>query len=389
MLYFIKNKLNAVYRLLIKWKNLFVKYNPVHSYLRYRKLKKQVIYIHIGMPKTGSSAIQAFLALNQKFLVDNDFCYPNHEGFQQAFQTSSGNVAEMYNWIKSGNAQALEDILLAASHKNIVLSSEILFVALKAHPEKFADYFNTKNIKIICYIREFSDLIESCVNQHVKNHYLVNYNNIDNIVNSVDYFQGLLGAIKCIPAEKFIIRRYGKNYFSKGTIYHDFLETLGLSMPEEINYPQKNVNPSLNRDALEFKILFNYPQFGVDDIKLKYQFNGVLLKYSVENPQSEKQTLISTHKNQEIKARVLAKESLFKSTFFPKLKEPMFIDQPIQDYSSYQQLSQNKIENILVFINNNDRILFKTLTQFVTEHMSDNAVIIAAVESINNLTFDD
>ena len=36
----------------------------------------KTLYIHIGTPKTGSSAIQAFLSQNREVLTQKGFCYP-------------------------------------------------------------------------------------------------------------------------------------------------------------------------------------------------------------------------------------------------------------------------------------------------------------------------
>ena len=35
------------------------------------------VYIHVGTPKTGTSAIQVFFTKNRKLLKEKGVCYPN------------------------------------------------------------------------------------------------------------------------------------------------------------------------------------------------------------------------------------------------------------------------------------------------------------------------
>ncbi|MBL4660776.1 MAG: hypothetical protein JKY19_10500 [Alcanivoracaceae bacterium] len=332
---------------------------------------KQQLYIHIGMPKTGSSAIQAFLALNESYLLRHGFSYPNHTGFKQAFQTSAGNVADMAKWIENGNHQAINVILSKTSTKNVILSSEILFIVLKNQPEKFAQYLQGRNYKIICYIREFTDLIESCINQQVKNHYRVDYSNVDNVVASFDYYKCLIKLDSHINIENIIVKKYGNEYFYKGNIYTDFMQTLGLELDDSVVYPEKVVNPSLNRDALEFRIILNKSFFAKKDVDLKYRLNGILAQYSVEN-NSEVSPLLNQLSRNALNSKYASKEKELAVKYFNDSDCELFHKKPVCD-KEYGGFTTGKLSKILAFIEHNDQGLYEEIIDFTKLKLKNNA----------------
>ena len=334
----------------------------------FKRKKNQQLFVHIGMPKTGSSAIQAFLTLNKTFLGSNNFSYPNDTGFKQAFQTSAGNVAEMRQWIIKNNTNKLENILRLTSCQNIILSSEILFVALKNHPREFAEYFKDKNIKIICYVREINELLESCINQQVKNHYLVNYKNIDKIIQSFDYFNCLVDALKYLPRECFIIRKYGDAYYD--TIYKDFFDVIGIELDDSVVYPEKHVNPSFNRDALEFRIILNKSFFGRDDVKVKYRINGLLAAYSVEQGDSKRFELLTEQERKEISKNFEAIEKKFIHEFFAGKLKKLFTHKANKTIP-YKGLIESKTDAILAYIKTQDLDMFNLLADFISSEIKN------------------
>ena len=53
------------------------------------------VYIHVGPPKTGTSAVQKWLNSNQRFLKENGIYYPSHNVDSNG--VSSGNVRSIYD----------------------------------------------------------------------------------------------------------------------------------------------------------------------------------------------------------------------------------------------------------------------------------------------------
>lgn len=341
------------------------------------------------MPKTGSSAIQAFLALNEEFLLANDCQYPNHTGFKQAYQTSAGNVAYMAKWIENQNHHALEALLSHTTAKNIVLSSEILFMAMKKYPAKFAKFLVDRSFTIICYVREFTDLMESCMNQQIKNHFRVNYRDVDTLSEQFDYYSCLLNALKYFENSDIIVKKYDHDSFHQGLIYADFMQILGVELDATVVHPERVVNPSLNRDAIELRIMLNKVFFAQDDVELKYRFNGMLAKYSVESvDQAHTLPLLTPKLKEYLHEKFKEQESALMKCYFPEMdaNESLFMSTK-KNQHVYAGLSVERLAALLAFIRDHDHHLYEIIVAFCHDHMKnhrDKALMIDATNVIQN-----
>jgi len=254
------------------------------------------LYIHIGIPKTGSSALQAFLGLNQDYIAKNfNYAYPWHAGFNQAYQTSAGNAPELAQWITKDNYNVFKAKIEKIKEDNIILSSEILFHTCRLQPKQFASFFSEYDFKIICYIRKIDDFIDSVINQLIKNHDLIDHTELTKIMKAHDYADVLLNLEKYIDKEKIDIRFYKNNSYLGGNIYNDFFDALDLNFDKfdktQLIYPEAILNPSLNRNALEFRKILNRIEFNKFGNVYKNSINGILAKYSVDHPNMQREIL--------------------------------------------------------------------------------------------------
>ena len=141
------------------------------------------LYLHIGQPKTGTSALQVFFAKNREKLRENGLYYPILDG---EFAIREKNTAV------SGNAYSLEKLgcdreKAKQFYKEYILKIQDLFirdkcVLLSRENLWNADiklYENIKaligekigvTIKVIVYLRRQDESIESFWNQVVKSH---------------------------------------------------------------------------------------------------------------------------------------------------------------------------------------------------------------------------
>lgn len=271
------------------------------------------LYIHIGMPKTGSSAIQAMLAYNQKVINNFNYSYPWHPGFGQAFNTSAGNARIFSKWIVDQDINTFTSKLMEITEENVILSSEVLFHTLRLHPEKFAKLLKGFDYKIICYVRKIDDLVDSCINQLVKNHNLTSYDNINKIIEEHNYSKVLINASKFICKSKFIVRPYDTELFKNRNIIDDFFECINLkeitnSDSEEIKMPTEIINPSLSPESLEFRRYLNKTKFEDKFNVDKFKINNLLATYSVEKNKTkynilsieQRKSIFDSYSNDEI-----------------------------------------------------------------------------------------
>ncbi len=249
---------------------------------------EKMLYIHIGMPKTGSSAIQAFLALNFNKLKSKGVLFPNPPQFEQAFQTSGGNVRSLKKLFSNNDINTVKDLVASLCTGNahtIILSSEALFHSLRNHPDRFFEVFGRYNFRIICYVRRQDDLIASSYNQSIK--YLDTVAPLGSLTEEFarahDFSKTLFNSLKYTDKGNIIVRPYEKQQFYENNIFSDFLNCIGLKLDNSFIFPEPIVNPSLSPVALEFRRVLNLMRVDRRNMILKRYINSLLAQYTVAN----------------------------------------------------------------------------------------------------------
>ncbi|MDO6691919.1 hypothetical protein Q4574_01425 [Aliiglaciecola sp. 3_MG-2023] len=211
------------------------------------------VFIHIGPPKTGTSAIQKWLSNNTIFLKEKGIFYPQHETDNNG--VSSGNVLNIFERTVDKklvlSPQKVDRVVTdceSSGCKILLLSSEFFFFQITELLSVFPE------AKFIAYIRFPLDVIESSYNQSVKRHSEVKALGIAEEPQAYHLRQLELMLGK-FTQESFLIRFYSKNIFYKGDIVCDFLSIFGIEVEPESK--QIVVNPSYTFESLEVKRWLN------------------------------------------------------------------------------------------------------------------------------------
>lgn len=220
------------------------------------------IYIHIGPPKTGTSAIQNWCSRYQKVLLENAVYYPSHTLDENGI--SSGNLLSLFSKDSNNNLVYKEEKLLKETQrakelgaKVIIFSSEFFFKQTEFLANAIPD------AKFIAYIRFGLEQFESSYNQAVKRHGRTTEMSIPDYPKS----QTLLKIQRIIDSfgesSKMILRAYGSSVFYKKNIITDFLSSI-----EEVdlsNIPveqEERINSSYSHEGLQLKRWFNKFELG-------------------------------------------------------------------------------------------------------------------------------
>ncbi len=329
------------------------------------------------MPKTGSSAIQAFLALNQAKLMEYGISYPDPDKLSPAFQTSSGNCFYFHRLFSENRIRTIRRLIddhLENSEDRLLLSSESLFHSLRLFPDRFFSVFNHYNFKIICFVRRQDLLYSSAFKQLVK---LSGYTimNLKKIENHIDFHSVLMGALKYIETENIIIRPYEKGQFYKHNIYDDFCKLIGVERDQSFCLPIKTVNPSLNQFALEYRRLLNTLNFDHGFVQKKNLINDVLTRYSVDARDSGTKDVFSVFsfaQQQEILSGCKERNEQLSRVFFGG--KPLFTETNTQhEYAdSFQPgLPMAEAERISRYIYHESKDLLIELYAFLSRKKTD------------------
>lgn len=222
------------------------------------------VVIHIGAPKTGSSAIQKFCLENRKKLLKEGFYYPKHAVDVNGI---SGGHAIVSAPLLQGNMEEakknFEKLLKEAKSRNaiLLLSSEGVY----RFSAQFSELTEGLSVKVIGFFRDPLESIFSNYNQSVKRHFskekLSGFckriiksgnNNLSgaNLLSWADVF----GDNQCC------FQVYTREGISSVPVEKAFLRAIGVHSPriDSFSVDGVRVNKSYTQSALELKRLLNY-----------------------------------------------------------------------------------------------------------------------------------
>jgi len=257
--------------------------------------EKLKLYFHIGQPKTGTSAIQAFFNYNRETLSkDHKILYPNfiNNDFGKGFCHNHGDL------FTSINSTAEFDIVLEkfvscqayCTENNIskvVISWEGFQIPLWP---KLIDYIQKKQnceVKLILYLRRQDLLYESSWKQW--GHKIREHQTIHDYIAVVekDHLKYLRKWFEYFTPEQFIVRTYEKSCIGDDVV-SDFLKILGINDKTGFIEPPDNilnVNAGLKPEVVEMLKLCNYLVTDRNDHKLLNMiYSSLSEKHKKRNP---------------------------------------------------------------------------------------------------------
>lgn len=220
-------------------------------------------WLHIGAPKTGTTAIQLFLEANQDRLPAMGFAYPTAArragGHHDLAFLAGGGYPD---WAVPQD-QPL-DALVAALRTEIeagpattILSSENFY--LLCEPAAVLDLmarlgFPRGNVTVVVYLRRQDEAALSWYNQAVKaqgyagclEDHMATHQGL------WDYHRHLQAWAGAFGRERMTVHRYD----AEDDVRRDFIGAIGIPAGD-FEYPDLRANTEINRDILEFQRQIN------------------------------------------------------------------------------------------------------------------------------------
>ncbi len=221
----------------------------------------RTIYIHIGAPKTGTSAIQVFLRKNRKKLLKNGILYCNTGMTENSGQAKLAWNLKGINFGEIIDDKIWNDLAKEINQYNgdILLSSEFFWNLTDNEIERLKNKLPESQIIIIVYLRRQDEWVMANALQEIKI-YNKKWETIDEIIKNMlksAYYYPILKKWSTICSNNIIVRPYEKNQFYENSIFADFLNCLNMKLTNDYILPEKGINPRLSRDAVEYKLIVN------------------------------------------------------------------------------------------------------------------------------------
>lgn len=129
------------------------------------------LYLHIGLPKTGTTALQEILWRNRTALAQAGLWYPGHDSATQ-HRAAVDLLAERYHgWTDATTAGTWRWLVeqVAAAPTDVLLSSELLAPATHEQARTALDALSSVEVHIVCTARDLARQIPSVWQEDVKN----------------------------------------------------------------------------------------------------------------------------------------------------------------------------------------------------------------------------
>lgn len=177
------------------------------------------VYIHVGPPKTGTSAIQSWLNSSIKELKAHGIFYPPHKFDKNGI--SSGNFEEIVTITEEGN-RYFDDEKASATLANFAQSSYSALLLSSEHFFYYLLWFFSRlpKSKFIFYIRHPIPSLESSFHQEVKRHGRTEDFSLPQDLGF--YNLSVISRLSRAFGVEVEYRYYGNETFEGGTLYTDF-----------------------------------------------------------------------------------------------------------------------------------------------------------------------
>lgn len=296
----------------------------------------KTLYLHIGTPKTATTAIQFFCRDNQEILNSHGYIYPIFEWkYPNVLRTRNAHflVGDTYLTQQERNPEEEAKVFQEAfrqiyeafeQYDNVILSDESMWNhgfriggwdRLKEELDK-----NTFAVKVIVYFRRQDEFTYSWWNQVVKEGMkkTSSYTWKEMLeklpVVQLDYYGTLEKIAAVVGKENITVRKFDRSSFVGQAIQADFADAIGLDISEGYQIESKVENVSLTKSSNEIKRLLNCLP-GLDK-KTNELFRNYLSEISMNPRDDRRYSMLSEQELREFMAKYeegnqrLAKEYL-------------------------------------------------------------------------------
>ncbi|MEM1302798.1 MAG: hypothetical protein AAGH17_09460 [Pseudomonadota bacterium] len=212
------------------------------------------LWIHIGTPKTGSTALQRYSWQRSKYL--------NSKGVSFLVRRSRASYNDMGVAIRGRNVDEATKIgeeikarIAGSDADKLVISSEMLTGGDPGILRDAIAMDETFDTKIIAYFRRQDRYFEGNYKQKMKTGKVAP--GFDNYLAKFGTDAGHYGRVidiweNAFPEAEFVFRRFEPARFPKGDVIRDFLGLLGLDIDADDKLPsQEAANPTPDIDMLD------------------------------------------------------------------------------------------------------------------------------------------
>lgn len=347
---------------------------------------------HAGMGKTGTSALQAFLAENSDILQKFGVLYPwAHRSMADGGAHHALAIAMMQErpaWAPACAEVSPEQMLSDMHHeavslgvRRIVVSSEVLYVI---PPDVVRDLVRRFRSKVILYVRRQDMHLMSITNQAIKAQ--GKYCDATTVSCSTKgkLFGMLTGWMGAFSTAELVFRPYERQQFVSGDLITDFLSVLGVPHTQDFRRVPGEFNQSLGRDALEY---MNQVNALINDVSFTRAVGVMLVGWEQphESSDARKSMLLSPLERLAVIERYSGLNSRIATEYLGREDGRLFYD-PLpslhDEWKPYPGLTRERAEQITAWLQRTDAALADKLAARLREPAQRDGIAARQARSV-------
>lgn len=317
---------------------------------RLRNNMPKKLIVHIGANKTGSSAVQRFLSMNNLALCEEGIIVPG--GNLQVSDKTPGNhvfgLQRLLDAPLEGRKQlegALDAVDAAYPEATAILLSAENLTANPAAPSLFENLVNRYDTRVIIYVRRQDELILSSWQQWYSKIWDDFWAWLISVVGTLGNWRAYLENWEAvIPRDRITARVYERPKLEGGDVVADFHGMLGVSRPlDTLNYPEDTVNPTFS-DAIMDLVKGNDLIF--QNVHDNDFYNFVAKMTGNRYTKTARQSPISFSQRQAILEKYREQNNWVRENYLPHVDGELFTPpkEGDYDYVAPDELDREKLE---------------------------------------------
>lgn len=216
------------------------------------------VFLHIGLEKTGTSAIQYFLKINKYLLKQHsNICIPQYRAKDSVFTHhrlaksffSNQNIAKKHRSYSNFELRRFLDLIKSSPASTIIISSELFAFYNTGEVEQLNNYLSDFDVQIVLFLRRQDEYLEAQYAQHLKGVWAKGGKPIEPekfTTHNLNYF-AFINKWKAGNFKDIDVKIYQASN-GKKKIYQQFFEDIDKTILESdwIVFPERLRNPSLS-----------------------------------------------------------------------------------------------------------------------------------------------
>ncbi len=221
------------------------------------------LLVHVGLPKTGTTAIQRYMYLRREAYAQQGIywaeTYPNgiaevNDWAHHVYSHKWGGWLDPSKFLVTPDEawRALQEFMRAKGGRHIISSEEFSELLPRPSGEDVINFIKeiagSARVRLIGYVRRQDNLIESHIRELIKGGRSdINIKEyLQNLPSFVFFDKGFSKAADLLGKENVIVRVYERGRLVCGDSVSDFLHACDLPALGHVEEPAEPTNPSLN-----------------------------------------------------------------------------------------------------------------------------------------------